>query len=724
MIALRLLQSFVLLSIFTVLFSCSKKQTEYNGWPNYAGTKDAMRYSSNDQITTENVHQLEVAWRYSTHDKDPNNRSQNQCNPIVVDGILYGTSPRLKAFAINAATGEELWIFDPAKVDSTVGIDPNAYYKVNRGVTYWQNESGGEKRIFYSAASKTYCLDAETGQPIPSFAKAGYINLPEGLDREPEDPNAFVVSSTPGMVYKNLLIMGSRVAEAADGAPGHVRAYDVRTGERKWIFHTIPHPGEKFYDTWPDKDAYKKLGGANSWAGFSLDEERGILYVPTGSISGDFYGGLREGPNLIANSLIALDAATGEYIWHYQVVHHDIWDRDLAATPNLFTLEKNGEKIPAVAQITKHGYVFVFNRVTGEPLFPIEEKAFPQRALPGEKPWPTQPIPTLPEPFARQQFLEEEVTNLDSITHTTMLEKYRKVKYKNLFDAPSTEGAWVMPGYDGGGEWGGASIDPESQVLYVNSSEMPWIMTMIEVPEVINSTLKSAGKGVYTKHCLSCHGTDLKGNGTSYPSLVNIADRYTEESLWNLVQSGKNMMPAFNQIDEDEKRQLLTFLLDKEDAQNENSGSQKKKSILDQTPYVMTGYFRFLDDNGHPGITPPWGNLNAIDLKSGKILWKVPLGEYPELTARGIPQTGTENYGGPVSTKGGLVFIAASKDKKIRAFDKKTGKTLWEANLPASGFATPAVYAIGGRQFVVIACGGGKIDDLSGDEFIAFALPE
>jgi quinoprotein glucose dehydrogenase len=715
----------------SLILSCEdKEKSDYSGWQTYAGSKEGNRYSSNTHITPENVSQLEVAWTFSSDDKDPDNRSQNQCNPIMVDGILYGTTPRLKLFALNAATGETKWIFDPAEVDSTAKNDKYAFYKVNRGVVYWQDDTKKDQRIFFNTGSKTWAIDLATGKHIPSFGKGGYIELSENLDRDPGTFNPFIAATTPGVIYNDLLIMGHRVAESADAAPGHIRAFDVRTGELKWMFHTIPRPGELGYDTWEDPDAWKKFGGGNNWAGMSLDEERGIVYVPTGSIGGDFYGGIRKGQNLFANSLIALDAATGTYKWHYQVVHHDLWDRDLPANPNLVTINRNGKKIDAVAQITKNGYVYVFDRETGEPVFPIEERSVPASDLPGEVAWPTQPIPTLPEPFARQSFTKEDVSDLDSATHTEMLERFMTIKYGEPFTPPSKNGVWIFPGFDGGGEWGGAAVDPETAILYINSSELPWALTIINIPGKGNDTsLRGMGEAVYGRYCVACHGADQKGNGSSFPSVLNMKSKYNAQQLWSIIEQGKNMMPAFAQIKGVDKDALLAFLLELEEKEPGTlkepvSTTKSTKSILDEVPYTTTGYNRFLDKNGYPGIKPPWGTLNAVDLNSGKLLWKVPLGEYEELTKRGIPPTGTETYGGPLVTKGGLIFIAGTKDEKIRAFDKTSGKVLWEAKLPAAGYATPATYSIEGRQYVVIACGGGKIGCKSGDSYVAFALPE
>jgi quinoprotein glucose dehydrogenase len=724
----------ILLTGFVFISGCKQPpQPDHTGWTAYAGSKEGNRYSSNTQITAENVSQLKVAWTYSTGDKDTAGRTQIQCNPIIIDGVLYGTSPRSKLFALDAVSGKPKWTFDPAKEDTTAQKDPTAFFKIARGVTYWKDASGDDQRILYGVGQKLYAINAVNGKPVRTFGKNGYIDLATGLDRDPSTFNPFVSNSTPGVVFRNLFIVGTRVAESADAAPGSIRAYDIITGERKWIFHTIPHPGEEGYDTWPDKDAWKKLGGANCWAGMSLDEETGIVYIPTGSISGDFYGGFRKGQNLFGNSLIALDASTGKYIWHYQVVHHDLWDRDLPANPNLVTVEHNGKKIKAVAQITKHGYVFVFDRANGKPLFPITEKPFPASSLAGEEAWPTQPIPALPEPFARQTITAEDVSDRNPEVHKEMMERFQKVKYNAMFTPPDKESSWIFPGFDGGGEWGGAAVDPESGILYVNSSELPWSLTMIDAVKGADNSLQGVGKTIYGKYCVSCHGPDRKGIGTSFPSLIGLEKKYKPAETWKIIANGRNMMPAFKQIPESEKNALLAFLLNEEDKE---PGAAKKTSaardvaiasphsIMDEVKYNMTGYNRFLDKDGYPGIKPPWGTLNAVDLNSGKLLWKVPLGEFEELKKQGMAATGTENYGGPVVTKGGVVFIAATKDAKIRAFDKISGKVLWEAALPVPGYATPATYMLNGKQYLVIACGGGKIGSKSGDQYIAFALPD
>jgi quinoprotein glucose dehydrogenase len=718
-----------IISIF-VTFAYSCKQSApgttdgYKGWSNYAGTKDAARYSSSEIITRDNVSKLKIAWIYSSHDKGVASKTQDECNPIMVDGILYGSTPKLKLFALDAKTGEQKWIFDPAAIDSSA--KNLAYDKVNRGVVYWQDSAGGHKRVFYNVGRQVFCIDIRNGNPVKGFSNGGYIDLNENIGRE---NHSFVAATTPGIIYKDLLIMGLSVAETQDAAPSPIRAYDVMTGKLRWSFNTIPHPGERGYESWEDKNAWKNLGGANCWAGMSLDEKRGIVYIPTGSVGGDFYGGYRKGKNLYANSLIALDAATGKYIWHFQFIHHDLWDRDLPATPNLLAIDHHGVKTDVVAQITKHGYIFMFDRVSGEPIFPINETPVPTNGLPGEQPWPTQPIPSLPETFSRQKFDSEDVTDLSPETHREMMEKYLKIKNRAKFSPPSTEGDWIFPGFDGGGEWGGAAVDPETQIMYVNSSEMPWAQVMIEVPKADSNdhSLAGIGHAIFNQHCITCHGVDLKGNGSTIPALLDLKKKYDEQQTLSIIENGRNRMPSFEDLPEEEKEALLSFLLKlpEKEANRGNNDAIKKlesKERLPFSPYVMAGYKRFLDKDGYPGIKPPWGTLNAVNLSTGKLLWKVPLGEYEELTKKGIPVTGTENYGGPLVTKGGLVFIAASKDEMIRAFDKQSGKMLWQHKLPAAGFATPACYEIDGRQYIVICCGGGKIGNQPGDSYVAFSL--
>ncbi len=710
----RILYPFTVLLLLLALSWIPPIKDIYLSWQTFSGTTDGIRYSSGDQINKGNVGRLKVAWVYETGDKT--NRTTIPTTPIMIDGVLYGVTPRLNLFALDAATGTEKWVFKP--------LDSTARGSV-RGLSYWQSKDKSDKRIFYSTGPYLYAVNAVDGRVISYFGKGGFIDLRENLDVD--FPNASVAGNAAPTIYKNLLITSMRVSEGSDAVPGHIRAFDVITGERKWIFHTIPQPGEPGYETWEDKDAWKRVGGANNWAGMALDEKIGIVYVPTGSASPDFYGANRKGSNLYANSLLALDANTGKYIWHFQVVHHDLWDRDLPANPNLVRIRKDGKWIDAVAQITKHGYIFMFDRFSGKPVFPINEVPVPASDLPGEEAWPTQPIPTLPEPFARQKFTVDEISDRTPEIKAQLLAEFSKYRSGREFIPPSFQGGLIFPGFDGGGEWGGSAIDPATQIMYISTTELPWWTQMIPNPalnKITGKTFKEVGKSVYAKYCGSCHGPDLKGDGKAFPSLVGLNKKYNEQQLRQILDNGRNMMPSFRQIIENEKAPLITFLLDLEDKeampQRPGSAASPERDI---TPlYSMNGYHRFYDKDGFPGIKPPWGTLNAVNLNTGKLLWKVPLGEFEELKKQGLANTGTEIYGGPVVTKGGIVFVAGTQDEKIRAFDKANGNLLWEGQLPAAGFATPAVYSINGKQYVVIAAGGGKLGMRSGGSYVCFAV--
>lgn len=717
--------SCLLLLIFCI--SCSiESEPNYQTWQVRGGDPSSIRYSALDQIDRSNVDRLQPAWTYHTGDADTAKNSQIQANPIIIDGTLFGTSPKLKVFALDAATGEEKWVFNP--YPDTVEI--LHWLNVNRGVTYWAD--GDDERILFTAGPTLYALHAADDSLIEDFGDQGKASLKQGFgDRVDE---LYVVATSPGVIYEDLIIIGSRVSEGSDAAPGDIRAYNVKTGELAWIFHTIPRPGEFGHNSWEDPEAWKHVGGANSWAGMTVDRERGIVYVPTGSASPDFYGGNRKGENLFANTLLAVDASTGERIWHYQTVHHDLWDRDLPSPPSLVTIDHNGEQIDAVAQTTKTGFVFLFNRETGEPLFEIrEDSVSTETNLEGEKVLPTQPIPTRPEPFVRQHMDTSDINPYVSEQSQADLKKQlESLNRDHMFEPPSLRGTLMFPGFDGGAEWGGSAFDPESDVLYVNSNEVPWIMTMVptggqtlaETGSSSGSENFAVGRSAYITNCTACHGPNRKGGGNN-PSLIDVDQRYSPNEILDLINSGRRMMPGFNHLPEFEKKAVVNYLINEKHF--DISQTSDKKEVTDQsnnsTPYVMAGYNKFRTPKGYPAVSPPWGTLNAINLNTGEYEWRIPLGEYPELKAKGISATGTENYGGPVVTAGELVFIAATLDKKIRAFDKQTGDLLWEHELPAAGFATPAVYEVNGKQYVVIACGGGKLGATSGDEYVAFSLP-
>ena len=696
-----------LLSI-SVLFSCGKSTPEidYTDWSHYGGPEDGSRYSALTQINKENVSQLEVAWTY--HTGDATERSQIQCQPIVINGLLFATTPKLNVFALDAATGEEVWRFDPFEV---LGGE-NSWAGTNRGVSYW--EEGEDKRILFSAGHWLMAVNALTGEPITSFGDNGKVDLRKDLDTDLED--FLLTSNSPGVVFEDKLILGMRLSEGLDAAPGHIRAYNIKTGKREWIFHTIPQEGQAGYETWDPKHI-RQIGGANNWAGMTVDYARGIVYVPTGSATYDFWGGYRTGDNLYANSLLALDARTGKRIWHFQAIHHDVWDRDFPANPNLIRIQKDGKWIDAVAQISKQGMTYVFDRETGEPIWPIIETPVTQSVMPGEVSSKTQPIPSLPEPFMNMVYGEKDILNLTPEWEKDIRNQLANGIIGDTWAPPHPEQPIVLfPGMDGGGEWGGASFDPETQTMYINANQIPWLITMTP-----NANFDNAGLSIYTNYCGNCHGLDRKGNPPALPSLLGLKDKYSADSLDQLLRKGRGAMPAFSHISAEERGILIDYLLGKADVGDKKELEAESAKLYPR--YYMKGYQRLTTKEGIYGSNPPWGLLTAIDMNTGLKKWQIPLGSIDSLKKMGFENTGIENYGGPVATAGGVLFIAATKDEKIRAFDKETGKLLWEAQLPAAGHATPAVYEKNGKQFLVIACGGGK-GTKSGDAYVAFALPD
>ena len=684
-------------------------------WGTYLGDKHRANYSTLKQIDRGNVAQLKVAWTYDTGEK-----GEYQCNNLVVGGVLYTATSNRIVIALDAATGRELWKWDPASARSGTGG------RRQRGFVWWQNETGGERRLFTAAGNFLFALDPQTGRLIESFADKGVLALTTGTV---SDDSHVTGLNTPGVIYKDSLILGGF------GGPGAVRAFDVRTGARRWIFHLIPRPGEVGHDTWP-ADAWKTATGAMPWCGQSLDEARGIVYISTKTAEPDFYGGFRHGANLFANSLVALDAATGKRLWHFQIVHHDLLDKDLPCAPILLTVTHGGKKIDAVAQGTKHGQLFVFNRVTGAPLWPIEEKPVPQSDLRGEKAWPTQPFPTKPAPLMRQRYTEADVSTVSPEARVLTTDRIKISPNFGPFPAPSLKETIMFPGFDGGMEWGGGAVDPTG-TYYVNVNEIPWIVQMVETRRADGAPLPR-GERDYLIHCAACHGMDRKGIPVAgFPSLLDVHQRRSRDEIAKITKTGLGRMPAFDKIPEAQRDAILAYVLGETQpatgrpdeaapAKAKMKAKGKAPAAPDSAnspPYAFGGFRRWQDQEGYPAIAPPWGTLNAVDLNTGEIKWKVPLGEYKELTARGVPPTGTENYGGPVATAGGLIFIAASADETIRAFDQATGKILWSAPLPVTGNATPSTYMVAGRQYVVISAGGGKSGRPAGGSIVAFALP-
>jgi glucose dehydrogenase len=764
-------------------------------WRFYNGGLDGDHYSALKQINRANVKQLQQAWIFDTEEK-----GGLQDNPLIIGHTLYAYTPTQKIVALEAATGTVKWKFDS-------GIAGN---QPARGMTWWTD--GKESRLLAGVMNFLYCLDPATGQPIASFGEAGRIDLRKDLRGDFQQQS--IALTTPGVVYKNLILVGGRNPETHPAPPGDIRAYDVHTGKLIWSFHTIPHPGEPGYETWP-KDAWKTAGAANNWAGMAIDEQRGIVYVPTGSAVFDFYGGDRVGDDLYANTLLALDAATGKMLWHFQGVHHDIWDRDFPSMPALYTAHQNGKMVDALAQTTKQGYLYLFDRVSGKPLFPIHELPYPAGTVPGEVTSPTQPKPDSPEPFARQRLTDAMLTNRTPAVHAWAVKEFSTMRSEGQF-IPFVLGGKqtiVFPGYDGGAEWGGPAIDRATNILYVNANEMAWTGGL--VPATLTGSI---GARVYQSQCALCHGIDRAGAPPAFPSLVDVLSRLTVEKVTDNIKNGNGRMPSFPNLDDAHLKELIDYLRTPVAPADKEAGSktplgvapepsaadkagaqvyadrcaichgdhlegnppsmpmlvglgnrltaaqvtdliQKGKGAMPPTPdlqgpdleallrylgvsdktapagsakmgqttepYVFTGYRKFLDPDGYPAIAPPWGTLSAIDLTTGKYAWQIPLGEYPELAGQGTKNTGSENYGGPIVTAGGVLFIGATiYDHKFRAFDSKTGALLWETQLPFSGCATPSTYMIEGRQFVVIAASGARDPKgQPGGAYVAFALP-
>lgn len=699
---IRFVSSFKWILLSGLYCACSAV-ADKTDWPEYHGDGARSHYSVLKQVDSSNVADLTVAWTYASGGLDSSgSRTQMQCNPIIVDGVLYGVSADIQVFAVDAANGRERW---KSRLPNTKGT-------LSRGVSYWTD--GSDARIFFGGGRWLHAIDAKTGMLIPDFGDSGRIDLRTGIQRPGADN--FISSNTPNTVYKDLIIVAGRVSESETALLGDIRAFDVRSGELRWTFKTIPDKTDSAaYKTWSPAEPRERLGGANSWMGMAIDRELGIVYAPTGSAAFDFWGGNRVGDNLYANCLLALDAATGKKLWHYQLVRHDIWDRDPPATPNLVTITHKGKKIKAVALITKQGHTFVFDRVTGEPVYPMEEIAFSQEAVEGERPATTQPVPVLPLPFTRQQFTQSDlrttVSNRDSLI--TLLDQARTGSPY----IPITEKMTIFfPGTDGGAQWGGAAADPDG-ILYIPAKEIPVYTTLKRKQESQENKGAMQGSTIFNLRCASCHGEDMKGNHDgSFPPLLDLSTKMNARTAEQIITSGRGMMPPFSHISDAERKAIVDFLFKKADAKS------VQPIAATEVPFHNTGYNRWYHE-GYPVNTPPWGTLTALDLNSGQLQWQVPLGEYPELTAKGVPITGTDNYGGPVVTAGGLIFIAATRDEKIRAFSKVTGKKLWEASLPAAGYATPSMYMADGKQYLVIACGGGKLNTKSGDQYVAFSLP-
>ncbi len=689
--------------------------TDYASWSDYGGSADAAQYSSLKRIDRSNVDRLQVAWSYSTGDHE-----RYFFAPIVAHGAAFVLAHDSSIAAIDAATGEEVW---------THPAEPGATAITNRGINYWESADGSDRRLFYAANHFLIALDARTGKTIPDFGAGGRVNLKEGLGRDP-DSFTIVQSYSPGRVFENLLILGSATNEGYGSAPGDIRAYDARTGELAWSFHTIPHPGELGYDTWPP-DAWKTVGGANVWTEMSLDAKRGILYAPVASAKYNFYGADRSGSNLFSNSLVALNARTGERIWHFQLVHHDIWDYDPATAPKLLTIQHDGKAVDVVAQATKQGFVFVFNRETGEPIWPIEERPVPQGTeMPRETLWPTQPFPTKPEPFARQRFTVED---LNPYLDEQDRERYRKdilsARNEGLFTPPGRGKTIQMPGNNGGANWGGGAVDPTKGWLYVVSKDHPAMLELEpdaeqQIPPPGEPALRS--RYLYDVHCSQCHSVEKGEDARARLSLAGVGETLSADRIAGIIRQGEGPMPSFGSLPAADVKLLVKFL---EDPSKAPVIERPDRGQLADSARFTSGFGLMRASNGLSPIGPPWSSLTAYDLNAGVIKWKIPLGDVPFLAAKGIHGTGSSYPKvGPVVTAGGLIFTG-TRDKKVRAFDAATGKMLWEHELDAALEGIPAVYEVDGREFVLFCAGAQagltrETEEPIRGAYVAFALPQ
>jgi quinoprotein glucose dehydrogenase len=704
-------------------FGAAAAQPPDSGWVSYGGHASQDRYSRLTQIAPGNVSTLREAWRFPMDE-----HGDAETNPLVIGHTLYAYTPGLKLVALDGASGKLLWQFD-AGLHGQPLAPGVSFTGPDRGLAYWSH--GRESRLLAGVMHRLYALDPATGRPIKSFGTRGAIDLRKDL--RGDYTQHYVSLTSPGIIYKDLIIVGFRTAETKPAPPGDIRAYDVRTGRLRWAFHTIPHQGESGADTWP-ANAAADAGAANDWAGFALDEKRGIVYAPTGSAVPDMYGADRIGNDLFADSLLALDANTGRRLWHFQDVHHDIWDRDFPAPPSLVTVTHNGRRVDAVAQPTKQGYLYVFDRLSGAPLFPIEERAALASDVPGEVASLTQPHPLAPEPYARQMLTEGMLTTRTPEVHDWAVKAFRSFRSLGQF-TPFAVGqpTVVFPGFDGGAEWGGAAVDPQTGVIYINANDVAWTGALIE-----NKPGGGIVASMYQTQCAVCHGPDRKGSPPAFPSLVDVGSRLSAAQIAAVIRSGRGRMPAFGNIPPSSLDMLVTYVQTGREAarppvaRTEAPGANAKQEMgaslfsnNEPAKYRFTGYNKFLDPEGYPAVAPPWGTLSAIDLNTGQYLWKIPLGDYPELAARGLKNTGSENYGGPIVTASGLLFIGATiYDRKLRAFDSKSGQLLWEHDLPFSGTATPATYMIDGKQYVVIGTSNARTPAAPpGAAYVAFALP-
>jgi len=676
-----------LLGVATLDGQSPAAKQPYTSWSDYGGSADSMQYSALEQITKSNVNQLELAWFYPV----PDRKGNFGFNPIVVDSVMYVLGPNNAIVALAAGTGQPIW------AHVVEGGGPG-----NRGINYWESKDRSDRRLIFGAGGALRAIDARTGEAIKTFGDDGRVNMREGTPRPLGGP-----SGTPGRVFENLFITGSNTGEGYGSAPGDLRAFDVITGKLVWTFHTIPHPGEFGYETWPE-GAWRWAGGANAWGEISIDERRGIAYFPLGSPTHDMFGGDRKGANLFGNSLLALDARTGKRLWHFQTVHHDLWDYDLTTAPKLLTVRRNGKLVDIVAQPTKFGLLYVFDRVTGAPLWPIEERPVPKSDVPGEESWPTQPFPTNPPPFARLTFGIEDINpHVDEAEQQRLRGILQNARNEGLFTPQTlTRDQISVPGELGGSNWGGSAADPTTGMLYVRSADQPAIHRL-RAPGAGGGSPPQRGRAVYQQFCELCHGqpepTGIRSMDRS--TVINLA-ALGSDRIMQKIRAGQGQMPPFPEatLSAQQLDVLMVYLADPPAGDGEGPRPPSLPAIEGITRYTGPLGSMFQAANGLPAISPPWAQIVAYDLNEGTIKWRAPLGTVRALAAKGIKDTGNAqrvHRNGPVVTAGGLIFIGTNADGTVRAFDKDTGKVLWARELDANPEGLAAVYEVGGRQYVV-----------------------
>jgi quinoprotein glucose dehydrogenase len=656
----------------------------FTTWRRSHGDNGGRRYSALAQINRANVTNLQIAWTYHSHDKG----DALECNPIIVRDLMITPTPGDFVVAVNAVTGEEVWRFKPEGRPAF------------RGLIYWPGSGRAGERVLFCAGHYLYALDPGTGVLVKDFGDGGKVLLP-GVSE-----SFFGAATAAPAIFKKILVV--------PGFEKDVWGFNIVTGKLLWTFHTIPHPGEFGYDTWDKTETY----GANDWSGMAMDDIRGIAYFTTGGPKPNFNGVRHLGQNLFCNCLIALDARTGKRLWHFQEIRHDIWDLDMSAPPNLATITRDGRRVDVVAATTKIGNTILLDRVTGKPIFPFRLRRAPTSNLPGEQTWPYQPDLELPEQFSKTAFTQDDLTD-----RTPEAADYALARFKGMrtgWFMPMAEGRPTLTfDVDGGAEWTGACIDQETGRLYVTANRIGWAITILRDDDPPDNLFgpKTPGQLVFETNCTACHGFNRMGVGVS-PPLRGVRHRLTDEQITEQIRKGKNAMPANPQLSDKDVKALVDFLM----VRDRPAPAETAKT--ERPVYTFAGYPRFYDADGYPANKPPWGTLNCIDLNTGKLVWQVPLGVYPELAAQGLTNTGTENYGGAIVTAGGLLFVSGTRDNEIRAFDKTSGRELWSAKLPFAGSAAPATYQVAGRQYVVIpATGVQHLGTARGDAWVAFALP-